>query len=189
MSDFLAAQDVKNGDIVTVIGEPTLRTATETGFDRDVYTIKIILPNGDDKDWTLNKTTYNTLFDAFGDESRDWLKRRVAIRKTRQNVRGTMRDVLYGEPYKEPQQAAKAEKAPAGTQKPADVGEYLEKLILEQMIPNQLYQPKALFALIQKQASWATEEQVGEVVSELSKKGLIQQRWQNLDFQGFLKQS
>ena len=104
LSDFLAAQDVENGAVVTIIGEPTLRPAEETRFNKDVCIIKVKLMNGDQKDWTLNKITYHKLLDAFGDESKSWLNRQVVIRKTQQNVRGTMRDVLYGEPYKEPQQ-------------------------------------------------------------------------------------
>jgi hypothetical protein len=102
LSDYLSGEDVETGDVVTIIGEPTLRPKEETGFNRDTFSIKVVLPDGDEREWTLNKTTYNALFDAFGDESRDWLNRQVRIRKTQQKVMGSMKDVLYGEPVKEP---------------------------------------------------------------------------------------
>jgi hypothetical protein len=99
--DYVSSEDVRDGDVVVIVGEPELRSAEDTGFDRDVWAVKVLLPNGIGKQWTLNKTTYNDLWSAFGDESRDWLNRKVRITTETRKVRGEKRTIIFGEPIVE----------------------------------------------------------------------------------------
>ena len=49
--------------------------------------------------WTLNVTTWDRLLDAFSDDEDKWIGKKVRVRVKEENVRGTPRQVLYGEPY------------------------------------------------------------------------------------------
>jgi len=100
--EYLTSSDIQNGDVVTIIEEPQLRSAEETGFDRDVWGIKVELPNKTEKLWTLNKTTYNELWDSFGDESKNWLGKKVSISTENRKVRGEKKTIMFGEPVAEP---------------------------------------------------------------------------------------
>lgn len=102
LGDYLTSNDVKEGDILTVTEEPKLRPKEETGFDRDTWGIKVQLPNKTEKLWTLNKTTYNALWDAYGDESTNWVGKKVRISTEKRRVRGEQKTVLYGEPITQP---------------------------------------------------------------------------------------
>jgi hypothetical protein len=99
--DYLTSADVKDGDIVEIVKGPELRTAEETGFDRDVFGVTVLLPNKTSKLWTLNKTTYNACWDVFGDESQSWVGKRVRIAMETRKVRGERKTIIYGEPVVE----------------------------------------------------------------------------------------
>jgi hypothetical protein len=98
LGDYLTSADVKDGDIVEIIEEPTMRSAEETGFDRDVWGIQVKLPNKSNKLWTLNKTTYNACWDAFGEESKNWVGQKLKITTETRKVRGEKKTIIYGEP-------------------------------------------------------------------------------------------
>ncbi len=103
LGDYLTSHDVRDGDVVVIVEEPKRRSKEDTGFDRDVWGVKVQLPNKNQKDWTLNKTTYNTLWDEFGDNSANWLGKKVRISTEKRRVRGEMKTVLYGEPLQQGQ--------------------------------------------------------------------------------------
>ena len=98
LGDYLTSADVKDGDIVEIIEEPTMRSAEETGFDRDVWGIQVKLPNKSNKLWTLNKTTYNACWDAFGEESKNWVGQKLKVTTETRKVRGEKKTIIYGEP-------------------------------------------------------------------------------------------
>jgi hypothetical protein len=101
LGDYLTSADVKDGDIVEVIEKPTMRSAEETGFDRDVWGIQVKLPNKSNKLWTLNKTTYNACWDAFGKIAEKWVGKKIKITTETRKVRGERKTIIYGEPIVE----------------------------------------------------------------------------------------
>ncbi|MCK4478434.1 hypothetical protein KAU88_07920 [Candidatus Bathyarchaeota archaeon] len=60
------------------------------------------LPDGKAKIWTPNKTTLKKLATVFGDDTDGWLGKRVKLSILKQNVRGEMRNVVYGEAAVQP---------------------------------------------------------------------------------------
>jgi hypothetical protein len=48
--------------------------------------------------WTMNNTSYKKLYSAFGANPKKWVGVKVRLVVVPQNVRGSMRDVIYGEP-------------------------------------------------------------------------------------------
>jgi len=96
--EFLSAEMLKNGDVLEIANEGMFLTAEETPFKRPAFQIDVKLPNGSRKTWGVNKTTRRRLAAAYGDDSADWVGRKVRIELLRQNVRGEMKIVVYGHP-------------------------------------------------------------------------------------------
>lgn len=51
----------------------------------------------DSKTWSLNRTSEETLLDYIDEDSENWVGKLARVNAVRQNVRGTMRDILYSE--------------------------------------------------------------------------------------------
>lgn len=96
--EYLDATMVDNGDLVVLLDAGVFREPEETGLDRTVFHIRVGLPDQRKKTWTMNKTTRKRLAKAHGDASENWVKKQVRIQILQQNVRGEVKDVLYGHP-------------------------------------------------------------------------------------------
>ena len=96
--EFLDSTMIDEGDAVVLLTEGEFREPEETGLSRTVFQIRVQIPDGRKKIWTMNKTTRRQLAKAWGDDSANWINKRVKIRISPQNVRGEIKDVLYGEP-------------------------------------------------------------------------------------------
>lgn len=101
LSDYLTGDDLNDGDIVTIVKEPVFRSKEETGFRSDTYMLEVQLPAGEIILWTPNKTSFNELLDTFGDESSNWVGKKVLCNVQVQTVMGQKRAVIYGHPVKD----------------------------------------------------------------------------------------
>lgn len=90
--------DVQTGDTVVIMRGIGVREKAETGFDRDTAEIVVKLPNGKEKPLTINRTSQKNIAAVYGDESDDWKGKKARVSISNQNVRGTMRDIIYLEP-------------------------------------------------------------------------------------------
>jgi len=97
MDEFLHADAVFDGDIIEIVGKGRYVSAEDSTFERPYLEIPVKLPDGKTKTWTPNKTTLHMLAKAFGDDADLWVGKKVKLNISRQNVRGKMIDVLYGE--------------------------------------------------------------------------------------------
>ena len=96
--EFLNSTMVQEGDVVVLLDEGVFRGPEETGLTRTVFHINVELPDRRTKIWGMNKTTRRKLAKVWGDDSANWVGKRVKITVTTQNVMGEMRDVLWGHP-------------------------------------------------------------------------------------------
>ena len=101
---FLSVNEVENDDVLVVVREPFVVSAEKTRWGKARGRVVVQLPDGEERRWTMNTTTWDRLVDAFGDEPAAWLNKKVKVRKEMQVVTGENKVVLYGLPYKEPQQ-------------------------------------------------------------------------------------
>lgn len=97
-SEFLTPDDVKTGDVIEIVDEGTFVPASESRFGRPVFQIRVRLPSGEEKIWTVNKTTLRELSRAYGDETKNWVGKKVGVEVVTMNVRGVMRNVIFGHP-------------------------------------------------------------------------------------------
>ena len=93
-----AGVDVKTGDVVRFVDAGVIRKAEETPFGRDVFQITVELPNGTQKIMTVNRTSQRNLAAAYGDDTENWVGEQAVVTIVKQNVRGTMKDVIYLNP-------------------------------------------------------------------------------------------
>jgi hypothetical protein len=106
-NQYLRADDITDGEIVTVTASPRYIDKTESKFGKEQYVVPVELGNGETKGWTANQTSWNRLVDAFGDEDDDWVGKKIMFRVKEQIVSGQDKKVLYGYAYAEPQQRLK----------------------------------------------------------------------------------
>lgn len=102
---FLSVNEVENDDVIEIEEPPYIVPAEKTKWGRERGHVAVrVLRTGEIVTWTMNATTWDTLFDAFGEEERAWIGRKVRLSVENQIVRGETKKVIYGKPYAEPQQ-------------------------------------------------------------------------------------
>lgn len=84
-------EDVKDGDTITIADEGEFREG-EYGTK---LLVKVALPSGAQKKLSLNPTSVNTLIEAFGAETKDWVGKQVRVQVSRMTVRDALRDVIF----------------------------------------------------------------------------------------------
>lgn len=99
--EYLDSSMVDEGDIVVLLDAGVFREPEETQLSRTVFQIRVQIPDGRKKIWTMNKTTRKKLAKAWGDDSEGWVNKCVKIAITTQMVAGTIRDILWGTPTEE----------------------------------------------------------------------------------------
>lgn len=97
LDEYLHADAAENGDVVEITGKARYISSEESTFGRSYLEIPVRLANGKSKIYTPNKTTLKRLAKAFGDDADMWIGKKVKLEIVKQNVRGEMRDVIYGE--------------------------------------------------------------------------------------------
>lgn len=61
----------------------------------ETFEIGVLLSNGDKRLWTMNMTSQRAVAQTYGTNTDDWVNKLVKVYVTNQNVRGTMKDVIY----------------------------------------------------------------------------------------------
>lgn len=102
LDKYLHAEDIEEGDIITVVGRAKKIDAETSKFGRPYFEFPVKLPNGLVKSYTPNPTTLRNVAKQFGDEIDEWLGEQIKLSISTMNVRGEMRRVIFGEPYLEP---------------------------------------------------------------------------------------
>lgn len=84
-------EDIRDRDVVEITSEGQ---PIEGKFGtQDVFTVK--LENGKEGNVSFNSTSINNMIDAFGEDSKNWIEKKVKIWLIRQNVQGKLIPVLY----------------------------------------------------------------------------------------------
>lgn len=102
MNDFVTAgEDVKEGDEIEFLDGGSV-AVLGTGADaHDVIQMKVKLPNGKEKKLSLNRTSMKNLSALYGSETESWQGKTAICTVISQNVKGTIRKVLYLMPVKQ----------------------------------------------------------------------------------------
>jgi len=105
LGDFLSPIDVKDLEDKTaeITGEGILNE--DTPFGKAVLEVPVKLSNGTERTYGMNKTSAKNIMEAYGEDTKKWVGKRISYTITQQNVQGQMRDVLYAQPVEEAQEA------------------------------------------------------------------------------------
>jgi len=109
---FITINEVEDSDVFVIAEPPYLVDAEHSKYGRERY--RVVIKKPEDREFglrtlTLNTTTSNRLLDAFGEDEKLWVGRKIRIRKHAEYVLGKQRFVLYGEPYSDPQKPLEVE--------------------------------------------------------------------------------
>ena len=100
---FLSINEVENDMIVTIVREPFVVSLENSKWGKARGRVTIKLPNGEERRWTMNVTTWDRLIDDYGAEPSMWMNKKIRLKKVRMVINGEYKPVLYGVPYREPQ--------------------------------------------------------------------------------------
>lgn len=110
---YLKPQHVRQDDVVEIVEEPYVRSAEESRFEKPRgYAVVRLLRTGELYTWGFNSTTWDRLIDAFGDDSALWKGKKVKVKIEMQTVRGEEKQIIFGVPYREPQQKLSVDQQP-----------------------------------------------------------------------------
>ena len=103
LNEFLTASDVNDGDVITFLNAGEIKdvdfSRSRDGSDvRKVLQIDVSLPDGKEKIVTINKTSRKSLSTKYGADTEDWVEKEAKVVILKQNVGGTIKDVIYLEP-------------------------------------------------------------------------------------------
>jgi len=97
VENYLRPSLVSTGTVVKILDEGQIRSAEDTPFGRETFEIHVEM-NGVKYLWTMNKTTQRKLAEAWGTDTKNWIGKKVILSIKEQNVRGILRNVIYGVP-------------------------------------------------------------------------------------------
>lgn len=125
---YLLPDEIEQDDIVEIVEKPYIVPAEKTKWGKERGKAQVqIIRTGEMRTWTMNNTTWDQLIAAFGEDPEQWLHKKVKIRKETRNVSGVDKEVLYGKPYREPQQKLEQQSSPEPS-KPLVKNELLESI-------------------------------------------------------------
>jgi len=95
---YLKPGDVKDGDVLEIVSEGAIRPPSESKLGRETFEVDVRLPSGEVKTWTVNKTTLKRLAEAYGDDTRGWVGRKVRVAVQTVMVMKEPRQAIFGYP-------------------------------------------------------------------------------------------
>lgn len=97
LQEFLKAEDIGVENNVKILDEGKVGVIRggEGKPDVETFEIGVIVPMGDKKVWTMNKTSQRTLATAWGKITNKWIGKTATLFTTKMNVMGTDKDVIF----------------------------------------------------------------------------------------------
>lgn len=89
---WLRAADIVGDEmVVRFVDEGHITKKEDTGFDEDGFEIGVTLPNGEKREWTMNKSARRAVAAKYGRQTSAWVGNEVFIYSQRSKING--RDV------------------------------------------------------------------------------------------------
>lgn len=106
---YLNAEDdvsQTKGAVATIASEADYVEKVYKGIPKRKLEVTLIMVEpdeliGEERTFTMNKTTERVLAKEWGKNSEAWLQKKIHIYKSKASIDGEMKDVLYAEPHKD----------------------------------------------------------------------------------------
>jgi len=96
-SEFVIIGDeLKDGDKIVFVDGGKLEMSEKYGREQLIFRVK--LPDGSEKNLSVNKTSANNLSEAYGDDTEGWEGKEAVAEITKQNIGGENKSVAYLSP-------------------------------------------------------------------------------------------
>ncbi len=97
LDEWLKPEDVKpEAELVFVdAGAPGEIPAEEGKPAKKTFEITVEFKDGQKRKWTMNMTSQRAVSQTYGKNTDTWIGKKVTAYTSPQNVRGTMKDVIY----------------------------------------------------------------------------------------------
>jgi len=95
--EYLSGEDVEPESVLKFVDEGSYNEIirdNESEPER-VFEIKVELPNGELRLWTMNATSRKAVIKAYGRDTKNWVGKRVRVYTVDQVVFGTKRKIIY----------------------------------------------------------------------------------------------
>jgi hypothetical protein len=93
-------KEAKNGEIIVKVVKDNGLVQTNWGEKLEIV---IELPDGKEKKWSMNATSYEAVKEKFGPDSKDWKDKFIRLYTENQKVGKEMKDVIYAKPFEQPE--------------------------------------------------------------------------------------
>ncbi len=93
-----AGVNIKDGDIITLLDEGKYEMKTGQYGTKKVLSFNVLLADGSEKIYSANTTTQKNLIKAWGDDTSDWVNKRIRAWIVKQVIAGEMKDILVFTP-------------------------------------------------------------------------------------------
>ncbi len=106
---WLEGADIGKKADVELVETGAVAKKEDTGFEEDCPEATVKLPNGETRNWTLNKTCHRWLAKKFGKDPAKWKGQKITLITKAQMVKGKERLCIYPQ-GEEPAEKAEAKK-------------------------------------------------------------------------------
>jgi len=97
LDNYLKAEDFPKSGIMKVKfeDEGVIGKQVFDGKETENFTITVALINGDERKWTMNKTSQRAVAEHYGDDSATWVGEAIEIFLMDTNVAGKIKKAIY----------------------------------------------------------------------------------------------
>lgn len=99
---WLRAIHVKDGDFLIIMDEGEYLNPKALPFKvrHSIFEISVMLPNNYVMPWLMNKTTQLRCVAAWGEDTKNWINRRIRVKLKKHKIDGEIKTAIYGIPEK-----------------------------------------------------------------------------------------
>lgn len=96
VGNYLSANDIGDrGKKVKILAEGSYIEKIFKDEKRRRLEIPLLLPNGEKKVWTLNRTSESVMAGILGKDTKEWVGKEVYLISVNQIVQGSLKQIIY----------------------------------------------------------------------------------------------
>ncbi len=91
---WLKPEDLQETTELEILTPHKKVAVDETGFKKSVFEINVKLPDGKERTFTLSETKFRAISMLHGDDSDNWVNKKIIVNKVPMNFQGKMIDAI-----------------------------------------------------------------------------------------------
>ena len=95
LSLWLTGEELEGDTELVFLDEGGYREMETADGVKRVFELTVTLPNGTERQWTMNKTCRRIVARAYGEDSKSWIGKKVLVHTIEKDVFGHVKKVIY----------------------------------------------------------------------------------------------